>query len=105
MMTLLDRSKGGGLPSGGLLALEKYCVITFPNTHSALQAEKVLKAREALPFVIMPVPRKISSGCGLAVKTAPDKADQVVDILKGGNIQIDGIYNINKASGTVEKVI
>ena len=54
-----------------------YCVITFSNTHGAISCKKYLKAD--FPITIMPAPREISKGCGIAVRF---DADLLPDILK-----------------------
>ena len=45
-----------------------YCVITFASTHGAIAAQKKLEG--VAPFVIMPVLREISKGCGISVREA-----------------------------------
>ena len=97
-------SKDNSSTAARLLTLEKYCAITFPNTHSALKAEKILQGADLLPFVIMPVPRTISAGCGLAIKVFPEGSDQAVDILGSAGVPIDGVYRIDKTSGNVIKL-
>lgn len=46
-----------------------YCVVTFPSTHAAMQAEKHLKG--ALPVQMIPTPRCISASCGIALRFDP----------------------------------
>ncbi len=56
--------------------------ILFTTIHDVLKAEKVLKGR-SLDVEIMPVPRSLSSDCGVCIKsTAP--ATILVELL--GNI-------------------
>ena len=88
-----------------LLTLGKYCAITFPNTHSALQAEKLLQKHGMPPFIIVPVPRAISTGCGLAVKVSPEDYMKAVDILEKAGTTISGVYNIDKLSGTIDQIM
>ncbi|MDD3349633.1 MAG: DUF3343 domain-containing protein [Eubacteriales bacterium] len=47
----------------------EYYVITFSNTHGAISGEKFLKAE--FPIVVMPAPRDVSKGCGIAVRFNP----------------------------------
>ena len=79
-------------------------IITFPNTHSAIQAEKLLE-KSLLSFLIMPVPRAISSGCGLAIKTSPDHYDEVTAVLEAGGVSIQGAYAADKRVGSFVKVL
>ena len=47
-----------------------HCVITFANTHGAISCEKYLKKDFAI--AVMPAPREISTGCGIAVRFDTD---------------------------------
>ena len=49
--------------------MSAYCVIAFHSTHSAIFAEKSLKAQ--FPVVIMPTPRVITASCGIALRFPP----------------------------------
>ncbi|HAA33715.1 MAG TPA: hypothetical protein DCD97_00215, partial [Firmicutes bacterium] len=50
--------------------MTKKCYFTFPNTHQAIRAEKAL-AKENLEYKMVPVPRSISSSCGIALCCLP----------------------------------
>lgn len=100
----MDEIKDNSTAAAGLLTLDNYCAITFPNTHSALKAEKVLQGADLLPFVIMPVPKTISSSCGLAIKLFAEGYNQAVGILGDAGVPIEGVYRIDKTSGTVKKL-
>ena len=43
-----------------------YGVIAFENTHSAMTAERMLTG--LLDFILMPTPREIAAGCGIAMR-------------------------------------
>jgi len=45
--------------------MEKYNIITFHSTYLALRFEKLLKSNK-IYVKIIPVPRRISTSCGLA---------------------------------------
>lgn len=47
-------------------------VLIFRGTHQVLSAEKALK-REGVPIRLIPVPRRLTSDCGLAVRI-PEKS-------------------------------
>ena len=49
---------------------EEYYLYTFESTHGAIATEKLLKA---LGCTVMPVPRHISTSCGISVRVAVDK--------------------------------
>ena len=51
-------------------------IVTFATTAAAMEAESFCLARQ-LPGRIIPVPREITAGCGLAWK-APPEAEAVL---------------------------
>ena len=74
--------------------MEDYFVLfTFYSTHLALAFESNLKSNNI--FVkLMPVPRKISSSCGLAGKIENEDLEKVKEICKEENIEYEEIYKI-----------
>lgn len=74
-----------------LLSVDKYCLATFGTTHHALHAEKVL-AENNLPFIIIPTPKEISAGCGLAIRFFCDHYDNIVNKLAENNIPVNQFY-------------
>ena len=49
-----------------------FLIITFSATKDAMAAEKYCQA-QGLPGRLIPIPREITAGCGLAWKTLPDE--------------------------------
>ncbi|MGM0471264.1 MAG: DUF3343 domain-containing protein [Bacillota bacterium] len=66
--------------------------MTFHSTHAALEFEKI--AKEEVDVKSIPVPRQISSSCGIAARFEEEKSDQVQDICQQNGIDFDGIYRI-----------
>lgn len=66
-------------------------LITFPSTHYALKAEKVLKENR-LQVVPMPAPREISSSCGLCLSFDYRLKETIVETLKKKEVEVEGIY-------------
>lgn len=52
-----------------------YCVITFASTHVAIYTQRLLQGQ--VPFLVMPVLREISKGCGISVRFDPEYLDTV----------------------------
>ena len=46
-------------------------IITFPSTAAAMEAESFCQ-EQGLPGRIIPVPREITAGCGLAWRAPPE---------------------------------
>lgn len=61
---------------------QKYTVFLFPSASHTLKAEKVLKER-GIANKLIPVPRYISSDCGVCLRVTADRQDAVVSALQG----------------------
>jgi hypothetical protein len=67
----------------------KYSVILFYTIHDVLRAEKILK-QHRIPHELVPVPRNLSSDCGMCVKLQDD-IEQALPLLS--KIEIAGCYD------------
>lgn len=65
-------------------------IVTFHQLTDALIFEERAKKEEP-EFRLIPVPRKISSSCGLSAQTGME-LEKVKEILSSENIESDGIY-------------
>ena len=68
-------------------------VILFPSVHFALRAEKLMKQR-GIPFKLIPVPRHISSDCGICLRFPWDRKEEVGAALKEGKVNVEGIHSL-----------
>lgn len=59
----------------------KFCVLLFPSVSYAMLAEKILK-RQGIPHKVIPVPRQISSDCGVCIRFSPDRRVQIESALR-----------------------
>ncbi|HOF77173.1 MAG TPA: DUF3343 domain-containing protein [Smithellaceae bacterium] len=53
-----------------------YCVMLFKSVSYVLKAEKILK-KENLPHKLIPVPKKISSDCGVCLRFEPNMREKI----------------------------
>lgn len=60
----------------------EYHVMIFYSVHHALRSEKILKEL-GVPHKLIPVPRHISSDCGVCLRFAADVRDRVENALTG----------------------
>lgn len=49
--------------------------------HRVMQAEKILK-KDKIDILLIPVPRQLSSDCGLAIRYAPAEHDRLLESLQ-----------------------
>ena len=59
--------------------MEEYYLLTFESTHAAIATEKLLKP---VDIIVMPVPRFVSSSCGISIRINPEKRDDAEKIIK-----------------------
>jgi len=78
-----------------LLNVSIYCLLTFPTTHSAMRAEKVLD-EQGMTFIVVPTPREISEGCGLAVRCHCEDLTGIIKELNKSGIKIKEYFQIQK---------
>ena len=61
-------------------------VVTFAATTDAMAMERYCLAHE-LPGRLIPIPREIHAGCGLAWKTLPEEKEHFTQALKDAGIR------------------
>jgi hypothetical protein len=59
----------------------KYVVYLFPSVSYALKAEKILKERK-IAHKLIPVPRHLSSDCGVCLRITADQQDMVTEAMR-----------------------
>jgi hypothetical protein len=60
----------------------EYQVILFKSVSHALLAEKILK-EAGIPHKLIPVPRHISSDCGVCLRLTSDLQEKIMQALAG----------------------
>lgn len=60
-------------------------IISFKTTTNAIAAEKFFLENE-LPGRIIPLPREVSSGCGLSWKAKPEEEELLVSALENNGL-------------------
>ena len=71
--------------------MTEQCVGIFSSIHFVLKAEKVLK-KSGIGVETIPVPRKISSDCGIAISFSREDLEQVEELLRNKKCRVEGIY-------------
>jgi hypothetical protein len=65
-----------------MMAEITFWVVLFKSVSYALKAEKILKS-EGIPFKLIPVPKHISSNCGICLRFTPDLKEKILQELSG----------------------
>ena len=68
-----------------------WLVVTFYTTSAAMAAEKACLAA-AVPGRIIPVPRQITSDCGLGWRTAPENRERTESLFQSLSLEVDGYH-------------
>jgi len=70
-----------------------YGIVLFHSTSAAIRAEKVTQGA-GLKVKLIPVPRQLSSNCGISLRFEWDQADVVRSVLAEKGVEIQGIHRI-----------
>ena len=71
--------------------------ILFFNYTDGLALNKILKKKD-IPSRVCPVPRDISSSCGMAVAVSPDNLDKAKEAITESGIEIEKILPLEHIS-------
>ncbi|MDP4177940.1 MAG: DUF3343 domain-containing protein [Bacillota bacterium] len=71
--------------------MEKYYLLTFENTISAMSAEEVIK-NEKIKLVIMPTPTYITKSCGISIRILENDFDKIKNLKNNNRIKIKAVY-------------
>ena len=71
----------------------RFSVVLLYSVSGVLRAEKLFKA-ENVSIKVIPVPRHLSSDCGICVRFEREDQPKIEDILARNNLEIQGIYSI-----------
>lgn len=66
-------------------------VAIFHSIHRVMKAEKILKGRQA-PMLLIPVPRKLSADCGLAIRYTSADRELVEGLLEEAGLTPSEIF-------------
>lgn len=69
-----------------------HSVVVFRSTRDAIRADRICKA-EKLTARVVPVPKHISSECGMCLKILRDDSSKATELLEKNNINIK-IYDV-----------
>ena len=76
-------------------------VFLFSSVHRVLQAEKLLKGK-GIDIDLIPVPREISSDCGIAMELPLESEEKALMVLKENEVSIREFFT-RDSNGRFEK--
>lgn len=68
-------------------------IISFDTISDAMAMEKLCKI-EDIKGKLIPIPREISAGCGVAWSSEIKEEENIMNIIKNNKIDIDNIYKM-----------
>ena len=72
----------------------EYVVILFAGTSHAVRAESLL-VRAGVDCRLVPVPRQLSSDCGVCVRLEPADEERALEVLAGAGLEIEGVHTLS----------
>lgn len=77
-------------------------ILIFRGTHQVLSAEKHLK-KAGVPMRLIPVPRRFSSDCGLAIRISPPDRNMAREVLSRSNILPKSVHILREKGQYAEE--
>ncbi len=74
---------------------EERCAAVLEAIHYVIKGEKILKTA-GLRIDVIPVPREVSSDCGMALEFSCRNRDRVEQLLADEGVTVVGIYALRK---------
>jgi hypothetical protein len=71
-----------------------YRVLLFESVSAALLAEKILKKRE-VPHKLIPIPRHLSSDCGVCIRIRESALQQAMESLEG-RVKVSATHTLSQ---------
>ncbi len=72
-----------------------FCFFTFPNRYLSLRAERVISETNC-SFTMVPVPRVLSTSCGIALRCACEDAKIIRDRLRAKKVIYESFHRIEE---------
>jgi hypothetical protein len=75
------------------MSRSSHAVILFHSTSYALRAERVL-AQAGIGCKLIPVPRHLSSDCGVCVRVERPDRETALAALEAAKVEVEGAHNL-----------
>jgi hypothetical protein len=74
--------------------MSEYGVVLVHTTSAALRGEKILQ-QAGLTVKLIPVPRELSSDCGIALRFLWEEREAVEDALDAVGLELAGVHRLS----------
>ena len=73
--------------------MDKFCVMTFKSVSYSIKFEKKMK-EHGMKVKLVPVPRSISSSCGMCGKFDCSQREEIERICIESKVKYEGVYEL-----------
>lgn len=75
------------------MSSDQYAVILVHSTSHAIRGEKLLR-KAGVAHKLIPVPRQLSSDCGICIRVKREDTEAGLCALERGGLEVDGMHDI-----------
>jgi hypothetical protein len=72
-----------------------WAVILFRSTTHVMRAEKALQ-KAGVPCRLIPVPRQLSSQCGVCLRVSTADATRAIGVLRDARVAYGGLHEVSR---------
>jgi hypothetical protein len=70
--------------------MDKYYILTFENTHGAINGEAILKANN-IKAIVMPTPTFVTKSCGISLRLSEEEMQKVKPLMEEEKVKVKAI--------------
>jgi len=76
------------------MSAREYVIVLFPGTSHAVRAESLL-VRAGVPCRLIPVPRDLSTDCGVCLRLEPEDEERALGVLSKAGLAIESVHTLH----------
>ncbi len=69
--------------------------VLFPSAHEAMKLDRLL-TKEAVAHELVPIPRRLGSSCGVAMRVLPKDGARVAALAERGGVRTEGYHQLEE---------
>jgi hypothetical protein len=70
--------------------MDKYYILTFENTHGAINGEAVLK-ENSIKAIVMPTPTFVTKSCGISLRLSEEEMQKVKPLMEEEKVKVKAV--------------